>query len=507
MPNPILLIYPPISKACEPPPGLASIAGSLAFHNIPCNIIDLNIESIQFLLGNKPATIEDTWTKRAYNNIHKHFNSLRDFSIYQKPDSYTRAVKDINRILEMSSHPIKISLTNYYDPHLSPIRSLDLLESMNVPEINPLYQFWYSRLNDYVTLNKISGVGISINFLNQAICGFSVIGIIKRLCSDIPVWVGGGLITSWLKRYSHLKLFNQKNIYFVSGPGEPYLLDFFNVKTNYYIQLPNYDHIFHNQYLSPGFILPYSASRGCYWRKCAFCPEYAEKTRYVPLSKNLVLQHLNGLVKRYQPSLIHFVDNALSPKLLKEMIHHSPNVPWYGFSRITKHLTDPYFCHGLKQSGCVMLKLGIESGDQNVLSHMNKGIDVSLAKKALQTIHESGIATYTYFLFGTPYETENSFYKTINFLCDNCQWIDFANLAIFNLPKHSADLEQLNIRPFYDGDLSLYVNFEHPFGLNRKKIRGLIKHIKSHPVISEIVKNNPLFFTSNHAPFFLFRNA
>ena len=51
-------------------------------------------------------------------------------------------------------------------------------------------------------------------------------------------------------------------------------------------------------------------------------------------------------------------------------------VPWYGFARIGPPLTDPDFCMALKQAGCVMLKLGIESGDQGVLDSLEKGISV-----------------------------------------------------------------------------------------------------------------------------------
>ena len=42
--------------------------------------------------------------------------------------------------------------------------------------------------------------------------------------------------------------------------------------------------------------------------------------------------------------------------------------PWYGFVRVTRRLADEDFCRALKLSGCVMLKLGLESGDQGVLT-------------------------------------------------------------------------------------------------------------------------------------------
>ena len=61
---------------------------------------------------------------------------------------------------------------------------------------------------------------------------------------------------------------------------------------------------------------------------------------------------------------------------MKRLADHPPGVPWYGFVRITRHLTDLDFCMALKRSGCVMLKLGLESGDQRVLDGLQKGINL-----------------------------------------------------------------------------------------------------------------------------------
>ena len=82
------------------------------------------------------------------------------------------------------------------------------------------------------------------------------------------------------------------------------------------------------------------------------------------------------LVEKVKPSLIHFLDNAIPPALMKTIMEHPPGAPWYGFVRITRHLADLDFCVALKQSGCIMLKLGLESGDQHVLDALHKGIDL-----------------------------------------------------------------------------------------------------------------------------------
>jgi hypothetical protein len=151
-----------------------------------------------------------------------------------------------------------------------------------------------------------------------------------------------------------------------------------------------------------------------------------------------------------------------------------------------------------------MLKLGIESGDQEVLDQLNKGIDLSTASAVLRTLKKAGIASYCYLLFGTPPETKTSAIKTLNFICEHHNCIDFLNLAIFNLPAQSIEAKCLATHDFYEGDLSLYKNFQHTLGWQRPVVRIFLeKKVKKHPAVATILKRTPEYFTSNHAPFFI----
>lgn len=258
-----------------------------------------------------------------------------------------------------------------------------------------------------------------------------------------------------------------------------------------------------DRYLAPLRVLPYSTSRGCYWKKCAFCPETAEDSSYFTGSPHDIVDDLTMATRQSGAGLIHFLDNALSPRLLAYLIDHPPGLPWYGFARISRHLTDAGFAKGLKASGCVMLKLGVESGDQAVLDALAKGIDIQSVSMALDTIHQAGIATYVYLLFGTPAENEASARKTLDFTLAHASSIDFLNLAIFNLPAYSSEAGNLNTEDFYEGDLSLYREFTHPRGWSRDRVRRFLsKEFKKPAAVRTILNNDPPFFTSNHAPFF-----
>ena len=151
-----------------------------------------------------------------------------------------------------------------------------------------------------------------------------------------------------------------------------------------------------------------------------------------------------------------------------------------------------------------MLKLGIESGDQDVLNAMDKGVTVNLMGKVLETLHQAGIATYVYLLFGTPSETHHTAQKTLQFTRQYAHCINFLNLAIFNLPLSSPQTATLQKQQFYTADLSLYTDFEHPKGWNRREIRKFLdQEFKRDPLIAQILHNDPPLFTSNHAAFFI----
>jgi radical SAM superfamily enzyme YgiQ (UPF0313 family) len=191
---------------------------------------------------------------------------------------------------------------------------------------------------------------------------------------------------------------------------------------------------------------------------------------------------------------------------MARLIDRPPGIPWYGFARITRHLTEPDFVRGLKASGCVMLKLGVESGDQGVLDALKKGIQIDTVSRALNTIHRAGIAAYVYLLFGTPAEDEAAAMRTLDFTCAHADSIDFLNLAIFNLPAHSRGAATFDTTDFYDGDLSLYQEFLHPSGWDRNRVRPFLSKVfKKQAAIRTILNNDPPYFTSNHAPFFHLR--
>ena len=506
MPSKILLIHPPIAKCSEPPAGIAKLSACLKANGIHHDIIDANLEGIICLLkdaSNNNKTV-DRWTMRAVKNMERNLAAMQDINTYINHSRYQRAVRDINHLLNVAgkSWHIDLSLADYHDQSLSPVKRVDLISAAKKPQINPFYPYFQHRLIKALEGNP-DFIGFSLNYLSQALCTFAMIGFIKQIQPRQKIILGGSLVTSWIKLGAHNDMFKGLVDYMVEGAGEKILLELLEVKKGKTFFPPDYNGFPLDKYLSPGLILPYSGARGCYWHKCAFCPEKAEGNPYLPLNVSQVTDELQILTRLLNPALIHILDSSISPAFLNALAKRPPGAPWYGFTRITQHLADEDFCLSLKRSGCSMLKLGIESGDQEVLDQLNKGIDLPTASAVLKTLKRAGIAAYCYFLFGTPPENHKSALKTMDFVAEHHNCIDFLNLAIFNLPSQSVEAQSLTTHDFYEGDLSLYKNFQHPFGWQRPVVRNFLeKTFKKHPAIAPILQRTPEYFTSNHAPFF-----
>ncbi len=499
----MLLIHPPLAKPCDPPAGIAQLAGALRGHGRPCTLIDCNLEGLLFLLSST-KTGRDTWSKRALKNKGYNLKALRSSELYTHPARYRKAVAETNRLLENSGrqHNLSLNLANYQDPQLSPLKSTDLLQAAEQFEKNIFFPYFSVRLEEALAKDTPSSLGISLNYLSQALTSFAIIGFIKKIAPDLPIVAGGGLLTSWMHNPAWTNLFTDLIDHLIAGQGEIPLLKLANI-TNLTRQRADFDDLPLNQYFSPGRVLPYAASSGCFWNKCSFCPETTEENPYIPVDPNLVLKDLKQLTHTVQPSLVHFLDNAMSPAIMKALIEDGPQIPWYSFARVSRQLTDIDFCRKLHRSGCRMLKLGIESGDQHVLDAMNKGIELDMVSRALTTLQKAGIASYVYLLFGTPHESQEEARSTLSFTVKHHDAITYLNLAIFNMPVCSHEAADLEIDRFYQGDLSLYNSFDHPRGWDRKQVRMFLdREFKRHPRIAAILRRDPPFFTSNHAPFF-----
>ena len=287
------------------------------------------------------------------------------------------------------------------------------------------------------------------------------------------------------------------------GPGEEGIVAFAGRPWRGH-GLADPEDLFKLPYIAPGPILPYAASSGCSWKRCTFCNECWENNPFNEEGASTVVRNLRMLTEKHEPALIHITDSEISLTLMQNLIKNPPGAPWYSFSRFFPVLTDPDFCHHLARSGCRMLCLGLESGDQKVLNALKKGIRLDQVRIILRNLKEAGIGTFVYVMFGTAVETRDAAIRTRDFVLEQKQYIDFINAAVFSMPIMSRELEDLESRNFYEGEMSLYKDFTHPLGFGRRQVRDFMtRDFQGIPEIRAILKRTPPVFTSSHAPFFI----
>ena len=201
---------------------------------------------------------------------------------------YKRAVSDLNRLIEKSTQsggPVRLSLCNYQDIELSAVRATDLLRAAEEYEKNPFHEY-FSKRNFPCHGTFLAGCGQhSFELPESGADGvFDYWFYQGEDLGHVRIVLGGSLITSWVRRPGWKAPFSGLVGQIMDGPGEQALLSLAGVREDNRRRRFSYDPFPMPDYFAPGPIIPYSASCGCYWNRCAFCPEKAEGVRYESVS-------------------------------------------------------------------------------------------------------------------------------------------------------------------------------------------------------------------------------
>ena len=97
-----------------------------------------------------------------------------------------------------------------------------------------------------------------------------------------------------------------------------------------------------------------------------------------------------------------------------ELIARRLDIRWFGNAR-ADNLTDPAFVSRLRQSGCWMLSLGIESESDEVRKDMLKRLERQKIQAAIQNMRQAGILSFGFFILGYPGETRATIERTVEY--------------------------------------------------------------------------------------------
>jgi radical SAM superfamily enzyme YgiQ (UPF0313 family)/MoaA/NifB/PqqE/SkfB family radical SAM enzyme len=182
-------------------------------------------------------------------------------------------------------------------------------------------------------------------------------------------------------------------------------------------------------------------SRGC-TEQCAYCSARCVWRGFRTMSAERIFREIKFQVEQYRGRFgyddviyIMFLDSLVNGNMqvFKEWIamlaqecgNNSglfSRFSWGAQVIIRKEMTLE-IAQLAKNSGCVELNYGIESGSAKVLKEMRKRYTPEIAQNVIFDINRAGIPTKANFMFGFPTETEDDFLQTLDFIRRNGRFI------------------------------------------------------------------------------------
>ena len=205
---------------------------------------------------------------------------------------------------------------------------------------------------------------------------------------------------------------------------------------------PDFDGLPLEKYFVPTKILPYLATRGCYWGRCEFC-DHGEGYTAGYRSKKIqdILADIQFLRDKYGTRHFHFTDESYPPalfrKLTRGLIESQMGIVWTTHMRFEKSLLDEQVWQDAKESGCKYLHFGYESGVERVLQLMDKATTIEVMTKHLKLTAEAGIWNHCMGFFGFPGETKEEAWQSVQFLEQNKEHVHSLGFGTFDLGRHN----------------------------------------------------------------------
>lgn len=181
-------------------------------------------------------------------------------------------------------------------------------------------------------------------------------------------------------------------------------------------------HLDIRDYFNPNALYPMVTlitSRGCPFR-CSFCvyPQTLTGRKYRFRSIQDVLDEMEFVIREFPDvKSIFFEDDTLTAgkkrciQFADAIQKRNIRIPWTANSRIE---LDFETMQKIRAAGCRQLCVGFESGDQQTLDSMKKGIKMERMHQFMQDAKKVGLLIHGCFMIGFPGETVASVQRTID---------------------------------------------------------------------------------------------
>ncbi|MBA5873015.1 MAG: radical SAM protein [Nitrospira sp. CR1.2] len=348
--------------------------------------------------------------------------------------------------------------------------SSEVIEAVNDTQVNIYRDVFEQLVKPAIEAEQPDVVGISIVLQQQMFSSMTFCALIKQHFPHIHVTIGGNTVTRLrdvLPQSPLFQYFDSAVVYegetafvqLVSAVGAKQSLadvpnTIYKDATGVHVSAtsfaeemhslppPDFDGLPLEKYFVPTKILPYLATRGCYWGRCEFC-DHGEGYTAGYRSKKIqdILGEITYLRDKYGAKHFHFTDESYPPalfrKLTRGLIDSHMGIAWTTHMRFEKSLLEDQVWQDAKDSGCKYLHFGYESGNERVLRLMDKATTTEIMTKHLKYTAEAGIWNHCMGFFGFPGETREEAWSSVQFLEQNKEHVHSLGFGTFDLGRHN----------------------------------------------------------------------
>ena len=464
--------------------------------------------------------LEDTsYLETILSEINDAKQVLRDEERFFQFDEYKNAyttLKVAMQLISYAHYPSKIDLDSFFMKGNPEENLQGILEATQDSIKNPFLELYKNNLLKKLDLDRYGLVGIAIIHAGQVIPGLTLARILRTHYPHLHITIGGSVFARHQDILQDKKaLFEEMFHSIVLFEGEhpldqllkqlkdkqpldtvPNLIYIKNgevvrnasSKALPYDQLacPNFDDLPLNKYLMPYPVLPYMASRGCYWGKCTFCTHsFIYDSHYRKENEERVAEELDYLGKKYKTKFFTFSDEAISPnafdRMSKAILSQGVEMRALGMLKFESDSVETVeLFENMYRAGFLMLFFGLESANDRILSIIEKGCDQATEKRVLGNSSLAGIWNHLYLFFGFPTEEKHEAQETIDFTVQHGELGDGTvhsiGQSIFSLEKDSAiyhnptkfQIDKILHDP--DRDMAIIFDYEIEKGMSKDEV-------------------------------------
>ena len=160
-------------------------------------------------------------------------------------------------------------------------------------------------------------------------------------------------------------------------------------------------------------------SRGCVYQ-CSYCDRSVFKKGFRYNSALYIYEHLHHLRTRFGVRHVNIYDDLFTldrkriVELCEKLCRHPLGMHFNCAVRVGH--TDDELLRMLKEAGCLMVSLGIESADPHLLEMHKSGVTLEEVRETVARIQQAGLRAKGLFMMGLPGETEASIRRTSDFI-------------------------------------------------------------------------------------------